>query len=424
MASELIMPKLSMTMEEGQIVNWLKDEGEEVEAGEVILEVLSDKTNFEIESPDNGILLKKLYQEDDVVPVTEVIAYIGEEDEDIDELIDKTEEDSAAEIEEVEEESSDKAEEKEEVKIESDVEISTESEEIVVDKIKTVPAVRRIARENNIDLNLVKASSEDNVIRVKDIREYMDSKAAKEKEKEAELKSVKEPSSEETIIDKLTGIRKASAKKVKESWTEIPHVTITNEVNMEKLLELKDDWNKHQGDDKLKVSVTDILIKIVATVMEKHKVLNAYLEEEKIVYNDNINIGLAVSLGDKLTAPVLKDLKNQKIQNIVKEKQQLIEKAKNNKLSSEDLSGARLTITNLGMYGTEIFTPIINAPASSILGVGKIKKKPVVVDDEIVIQRMMWLSLAFDHRLVEGAPAANFLNEIKELIEFPAKVMF
>ena len=432
MASELIMPKLSMTMEEGQIVNWLKDEGEKVEVGEVILEVLSDKTNFEIESPDNGILLKKLYQEDDIVPVTEVIAYIGEEDEDIDELLSKDKAEESSEEKEEVEETADKAKQKEEVKTTTETEQKTEvkaksskdkNKELAAGKIKTVPAVRRIARENNIDLNKVEGSAEDNVIRVKDIKNYIDSKV--ESEKETELKpAAKEQKAEEPIIEKLTGIRKASAKKVKESWTEIPHVTITNEVNMEKILELKDNWNKQQSDDSLKVSVTDILIKIVTAAMEKHKVLNAYFEDDKIVYNDNINIGLAVSLGDTLTVPVLKNLEKKNIQDIVKDKQKLIDKAKNNKLNSEDLSGARLTITNLGMYGTEIFTPIINSPASSILGVGKIKKKPVVVNDEIIIQRMMWLSLAFDHRLVEGAPAASFLKEIKDLLEFPAKIMF
>ncbi len=423
MAEELIMPKLSMTMEEGQIVNWLVDEGDAVEEGEVILEVLSDKTNFEVEAPASGVLLKKFYEADDVVPVTEVIGYIGEEGEDIEDLIaDKADEakagsDKEAEVEDKEEtaEKTEEAEKTPAAEKEQPAEKTGKEfkDEIITDKIKTVPAVRRIAEENNIDLHKVKPTGENNVIEVRDIENYM---AEMEKEKGTEIEAYRE---------KLSGIRKASAKKVKESWTDIPHVTVTSEVNMEKIIELKDSWNQMQKDDSLKVSITDLLIKIVAVAMERHTIMNAYMEDDvEVVHNEGVNIGLAVSVDDKLTVPVFKNLEAKNIKDIVKEKKELVEKARNNKLKSDEITGGSLTISNLGMYGTEIFTPIINAPQSGILGVGTIKKKPVVVDDEITIKPMMWLSLAFDHRLVEGAPAAAFLKEIKDLLEFPAKVMF
>ncbi|MGM0603197.1 MAG: biotin/lipoyl-containing protein, partial [Bacillota bacterium] len=235
MAEELIMPKLSMTMEEGQIVNWLVDEGDEVEEGEVILEVLSDKTNFEVEAPASGILLKKFYEADDVVPVTEVIGYIGEEGEDIEDLISDKEDKSEAEAEKeaVEEDKEEAAENKEAKKTpaaqkeqpaeKADKELK---DEITTDKVKTVPAVRRIAEEKNIDLRKVEPTGENNVIEVKDIENYI-----AEMEKETEIKAYRE---------KLSGIRRSSAKKVKESWTDIPHVTVTSEVNMEKIIELKD----------------------------------------------------------------------------------------------------------------------------------------------------------------------------------------
>jgi len=417
MAEELIMPKLSMTMEEGQIVNWLVDEGDAVEEGEVILEVLSDKTNFEVEAPASGVLLKKFYEADDVVPVTEVIGYIGEEGEDIEDLIaDKADEAKAGSDKEAEVEDKEETAEKTEEAEKTPAAEKTGKEfkdEIITDKIKTVPAVRRIAEENNIDLHKVKPTGENNVIEVRDIENYM---AEMEKEKGTEIEAYRE---------KLSGIRKASAKKVKESWTDIPHVTVTSEVNMEKIIELKDSWNQMQKDDSLKVSITDLLIKIVAVAMERHTIMNAYMEDDvEVVHNEGVNIGLAVSVDDKLTVPVFKNLEAKNIKDIVKEKKELVEKARNNKLKSDEITGGSLTISNLGMYGTEIFTPIINAPQSGILGVGTIKKKPVVVDDEITIKPMMWLSLAFDHRLVEGAPAAAFLKEIKDLLEFPAKVMF
>lgn len=414
MAVELIMPKLSMTMEEGHIVSWLKDEGEEVEEGEVILEVLSDKTNFEVEAPADGVLLKKIYQEDDVVPVTEVIGYIGEEDENIDELLEESrEEEKKSKEPEAEEDAAEEVSIEE--KISEEEEIAEKAEELGeekpwADKVRTVPAVRRIAAENNIDLKEVTPTGEGNVIELKDIEAYL--------EEQSQVKAVS------GHREKLSGLRKASARKVKESWTEIPHVTITSEVNMEEILKLKDQWNQLQTDKSLGVSLTDLLIKITAAAMEKHKTMNAYLEEDEVVYNDGINIGLAVSMGETLTVPVLKNLENKKIKDIVIEKAELIEKAKENKLKKENLTDGSLTISNLGMYGTEIFTPILNAPESGILGVGAVKKKPVVVDDEIKAQRMMWLSLSFDHRLVEGAAAAEFLREIKDLLEFPAKVMF
>lgn len=410
MAVELIMPKLSMTMEEGHIVSWLKDEGEEVEEGEVILEVLSDKTNFEVEAPADGVLLKKIYQEDDLVPVTEVIGYIGEEGENIDDLLEERGEEKESQKAEAEEDTSEEVSEEKETADKAEKAKESEEEKPWADKVRTVPAVRRIAAENNIDLKDLTPTGEGNVIELKDIEAYL--------EEQSQVKAVS------GHREKLSGLRKASARKVKESWTEIPHVTITSEVNMEEILKLKEQWNQLQTDQSLRVSLTDLLIKITAAAMEKHKTMNAYLEEDEVVYNDGINIGLAVSMGETLTVPVLKNLENKKIKDIVIEKAELIEKAKDNKLKKENLTGGSLTISNLGMYGTEIFTPILNAPESGILGVGAVKKKPVVVDDEIKAQRMMWLSLSFDHRLVEGAAAAEFLREIKELLEFPAKVMF
>jgi len=408
MATELIMPKLSMTMEEGHIVSWLKEEGEELEEGEVILEVMSDKTNFEVEAPAGGVLLKKIYGEDEIVPVTEVIGYIGEEGENIDELLEESRderevEESEAEGDKAEEESSEVEETTEEIE-------EPKEEKYWSDKVRTVPAVRRIATENNIDLKEVTPTGESNVIEVKDIEAYL--------EAQSQTKAVS------GHREKLSGLRKASARKVKESWTEIPHVTITSEVNMEEIIKLKDQWNQLQSDKSMRVSLTDLLIKITAAAMGKHKTMNAYLEEDEIVYSDGINIGLAVSMGETLTVPVLKNLENKKIKDIVIEKAELINKAKDNKLKKENLTGGSLTISNLGMYGTEIFTPILNAPESGILGVGAVKKKPVVIDDEIKAQRMMWLSLSFDHRLVEGVAAAKFLREIKDLIEMPGKVMF
>jgi len=420
MATELIMPKLSMTMEEGHIVSWLKEEGEEVEEGEVILEVLSDKTNFEVEAPAGGVLLKKIYEEDEVVPVTEVIGYIGAEGENIEDLLeskeDEEEESDKAEAEKVEQDETEAeiTAEKESEESEEAEEESLEIAQKIEGKVRTVPAVRRIAKENNIDLKNVTPTGEGNVIEVKDIERYL----AEEKSKEAAAET------KDISREKLSGLRKASARKVKESWREIPHVTITSEVNMEEILKLKDQWNMLQSDKDLHVSLTDMLIKIVALAVEKHNVMTAYLEDDEIIYNKGVNIGLAVALEDKLTVPVLKNLESKKIKDIVKEKRELIQKAKENKLKKEDLTGGSLTISNLGMYDTEIFTPILNAPESGILGVGAVKKKAVVVGDEIKPQRMMWLSLSFDHRLVEGAPAAQFLKEIKDLLEMPGRVMF
>ena len=435
MAKEVIMPKLGMTMEEGEILKWHKEEGQEVKKGEVLLEVMSDKTALEVESNFEGLLLKRIYNEGDVVPVLETIAIIGKEGEDISGLLvkkDKPEDTPAQKIEETENQKQ-VAEAVEQV----------EAEEI--GKPKASPAAKRLARENDIDLSLIDGTGpggriiEDDVLKfISQQRGYRTTPAAQKLAqsegvdldkiagdgfqriyKDDVLQHISDQDTTKVMTERLSGVRKTGAERLSMSWRMVPHVTLTAEVDMKNTLELRSRLNERLKETNKKISVTDILLKAIASALQKHPAMNAYLEDNTIHYNKDINVGLAVAVEDKLVVPVIKDVDKKNFTEIVEEKSLLIKKAKQNSLSREDITKGSFTLTNLGMFGIDIFTPIINMPESGILGVGQVKKKPVVIDDEIRIRPMMWLSLSFDHRLVNGAPAAEFLADIVKVLEEP-----
>ena len=372
MIREIIMPKLGETMEEGYLVSWKKEEGEKVEKGEVLFEVMSDKTNFEVESPHSGYLRKKLFlPSDDPIPVTTVIAYISDTpDEPLPE------------------------EEKEEEK-----EVKEEVEE---ERIKATPLARKIAKEKSIDLKKVKGTGPGGRIEKKDVENYIES-----------CEEVEGGGGYEVI--KWSPMRKVIAKRLTESKRDIPHYYFEGEFIMDQVVLLKE-IKKEEGKN---FSYTDFLIFFAGKAIEKYPVINAAVVKDEIRVYKSIDIGIAVAIEDGLVVPAIKNVNKKTIEEISEERKNIVEKAREGKLSKEDTEGARFVISNLGMYGVDNFQPIINPPGVAIMGVGKIEKKAVVINDEIQIRTVMNISFSFDHRIIDGSYGGLFYSYFKEIVENP-----
>lgn len=362
MVTKVVMPKLSLTMKEGTVGKWYKKEGDTVTKDEPIVEVISEKATYDLEAPASGILRKILVEGGVDVPVDEVLAVISESDE---------------------------------VLPETEVP-KKEAQEVIQMKpfVPASPAARRLARERGIDLSLVGGSGPEGRISEDDVEQFV------------ERSSGTFPKIKETI--RLAGVRKISAERLSMSFKSAPHSTVMMEIDVSKAAVLH---------DKLRVSYTAIIVKATAEALVEHPMINSSLDGEQIKVFGDVNVGVAVATENGLVVPVIHNADRKTLAEIDKAIEELTAKAKQARLEREDVSGGTFTITNLGMYGISSFTPIINLHEAAILGVGAINKKPVVVGDKIEIKPLMTLSLSYDHRIVDGAPAAQFLREVKERIE-------
>lgn len=363
LVTKVLMPRLSLTMKEGTVVHWFKKEGETVNKGEPLVEVVTEKVTYDVEAPESGVLRKILVLEGVDVPVAETLGVITATDEQF----------------------------KEEIIAEKPAK-ETEIEE----RALASPAAKRLAKEYGIDITQVKGSGPEGRIVEEDVKKF------------AEETKVTGPRVREFIP--LTGIRKTAAERVTLSAKTAPHSTVTMEADM---------TNATRLHEEKQVSYTDILVKAVAKALAEHSIVNSSLDGEQIKIFEDVNIGVAVATEKGLVVPVIRNADKKGLEEISSTLNDLIEKAKTGKLSKEELSGGTFTITNLGMFGVEIFTPIINPPETAILGVGKIVEKPVIVNKEIAVKSMMYLSLSYDHRVIDGAPAAQFLQKMKQYLENP-----
>ncbi|MCX7917156.1 MAG: 2-oxo acid dehydrogenase subunit E2 [bacterium] len=400
MIKEIIMPKLGETMEEGYLVSWKKNEGDKVEKGEILFEVMSDKTNFEVESPYSGYLRKILFHpSDQPIPVTTVIAYMT---------------DTLEEPIEIKEEMGDvKVEEKEEVPI-----VETEKEKIEEkgERIKISPIAKKLAEEHNIDITKVKGSGPDGRIEKKDILEYIEKlKIEIEKETKETTKT-----KEEYEVLKWSPLRRIIAKRLTESKQNIPHYYFQGKVIVDEILKIKE-IKEREGE---KYTITDFLIFLTSRVIEEFPLIGASVINDEIRVYKNIDIGLAISVSDGLVVGSIKNANEKTIKIISEDRKKLVERAKDGKLTEEDIKGTNFVISNLGMYEVENFYPIINPPGVAIMGVGKIEKGVFVENEKIVLKNYMYISFSFDHRIIDGAYAANFYKRLKEVIENPSVLLF
>jgi pyruvate dehydrogenase E2 component (dihydrolipoamide acetyltransferase) len=386
MIKEVIMPKLGQTMEEGIIEKWRKKEGERVEKGDILLDITTDKATLEVESYVSGLVKKIIHQEGETVPVAKVIAYIGEPEDEVPSIIEVM---PAPEI-------------KQEIP-----EKEVKEREEIGERIKASPAARRIAREKKIDISLIKGTGPGGRITEKDV---LDAKKEVLPKKEASAKPI-------SPIRRIIGERMSLSKR------EIPHYYLTASLDMHEVIELRKKINQETKKDEAKVSYNDFLIKAVALTIREFPSFNTYFEKGVIKEREAINIGLAVAIPEGIIVPVIRNAAYSPFMEIVKKRQELVEKARTQRLFPDEYSGGSFTISNLGAYSIESFCAIINPPECAILAVGSIADSPVVLKGEITIRPLMKVTLSLDHRVIDGVVGAGFLQKLKELIELPGGLM-
>ena len=424
MAEIIRMPKMSDTMEEGVIASWLKKVGDEIKSGDILAEVETDKATMELESYDDGTLLHIGVKDGDSVPVDGIIAIIGEKGEDVNEILKDVDSDSSEveEIKEIKEEST-PIKKVEEIKDDNKEIVITEPTKIVSElkdeRVKASPLAKKLANEKGIDISNISGSGDGGRIIRKDIENYKDvSTSSNEPVKEITLPKIHSEESFEELP--VTQMRKTISKRLAESKFSAPHFYLTMEVDMENCIEGRKKINESSD---IKISFNDIILKACAVALRKHPMVNSSFLTDKIRINHHVHIGVAVAVDEGLLVPVVRFADNKSLSHISAEVKSLAKRAKEKQLQPSDWEGNTFTISNLGMFGISEFTAIINPNDSCILAVGGIKNTPVVKKGEVVPGNIMKLTLSCDHRLVDGATGAAFLQTLKELIEDPIKIL-
>lgn len=425
------MPRLSDTMEEGTVATWNKQEGDDVEEGDILAEIETDKATMEFESFYNGVLLYIGIKEGESAPVDDVLAIIGPKGTDVDQVLASLKSDSSGDSSQSDKkESSDKKETTDKAsEAEDNTSASTEKQHEGRDgkRIFASPLAKRIAADKGIDLTAVKGSGDNGRIVKKDIENYKPStkpaatSATAEPTAESTAAKPYVPAGEEAFEEvKNSQMRKTIAKRLGESKYTAPHYYLTIEVDMDNAMTSRKAINALPD---TKVSFNDLVIKASAMALRKHPRVNSQWDGNVTKIAKHIHIGAAVAVEDGLVVPVLRFADQQSMTQIGANVKEYAKKARNKKLQPDDMEGSTFTVSNLGMFGIEDFTSIINQPNSAILSVGKIAEKPVVKNGEIVVGHTMKLTLACDHRTVDGATGAKFLQTLQAYLENPVTML-
>ncbi len=449
MATKVVMEALSPTMEEGRLVKWLKNEGDAVKTGDILAEVETDKAVMELVARGDGILRKRLGNEGDASPVGTLLAVIAGADENIDGLLTKTVE--ATEKTEAAESSGPAIATEKATTIAAPVAARVASEPAPqparpaervsgfgpvaqsaisatsatsvpsASRVKSSPLARRIASERGVELSQVRGSGPGGRIIRKDIETAAaagpsrSSGAAGKAQKAAEPRFITRDGDYQDIP--LTQIRKTIARRLAESLGPIPTFYLTAEWDAERASEMRDQL-KELGDD-YKISFNDIVIKAVANALADHPEVNAWWMGDHVRHFNRVHVAMAVAIPEGLITPVIFDADRKSIGQISAEAKQLAGLARQRKLTPEQYTGSTFSVSNLGMFGIEHFTAIINPPEAGILAIGAVEPKPVVVDGQVVVRQKMRVTMSCDHRVIDGATGAKFLLAVKRLFENP-----
>ena len=428
---EVPMPKLSMTMEEGELITWVKHEGDQVRAGEVIAEVNSDKVEMEVESPADGTLVRLAAAEGEVVPVGAPIATLETEAEDLlGGILGPAAGDGAAQEAEARPDggetaapppageappadTADKA---------PAPPATTEQAPAAAGPTPVVPAARRRAAELGVDLSAVAGSGRDGLVRVTDV-EAAAAPAAPAPAARPAAAPVEAGDVEEVP---LTPMRRVVARRLTESMQSAPHFYLTVRVDVTRLLELRAELNRQlaAGGQDLKVSVNDMIVKACAGLLAANRELNVSFGGDKLVIHQRVHIGVAVAVDGGLLVPVVRDADQKSLTQVAREAGELVGRARAGRLGGDDMGGGTFTVSNLGMLGVEQFTAVINPPEAAILAVGAAILEPVVTaDGEVEVRQVLRLTLSIDHRAVDGATGARFLAQLKDVLEQPLRIV-
>jgi len=415
------MPRLSDTMEEGTVASWLKKEGDKIEEGDILAEIETDKATMEFESFNEGTLLFIGLKEGETAKVDSLLAIIGPEGTDVSDIAKKIGDSSSSEKhEEKTEKSAEKketakeeapktAEKKTEEKKQSKPAINNSKERIFIS-----PLAKKIAEEKGINLNQVEGSGENGRIIKSDIENFVP-----QTQTASDVKFVAQ--GEEDYDEKPNSqMRKAIAKSLTKSKFSAPHYYLNVEFDMDNSMAFRAQFNSIPD---TKISFNDMIVKACALALKKHPQVNSQWFDDKMRLNNHVHVGVAVAVEDGLVVPVVKFANEQSLPQIGAAVRDYAGRAKNKKLTPDEMSGSTFTVSNLGMFGIDTFTSIINQPNSAILSVGAIVQKPVVKEGKIVIGNTMKLSLACDHRTVDGATGALFLQTLKGFIENPVTML-
>jgi pyruvate dehydrogenase E2 component (dihydrolipoamide acetyltransferase) len=383
----VILPRLDPEMKEGTIIEWYKKEGEKIKKGDPLAKVEGEKVIFDVEAPDSGILCQILYSTGVAIPIAQTIAIIAESCEEIGETPTTIETNL------------------------DDVTIIEPQTTEVKERLKASPAARRLAEKYNLDLKKVLSTGPGGRIVKNDVL-----RAVEERTKQQEDIEVLET---EEIIP-FAGMRKTIAERMSYSYKNIPQLAITMEIRVSKAREFIAIVSESR---EIRIPLTAFLTMVTGRVLKKFPIMNSIVDDSGIKILKNINIGIAIALEEGLIVPVIQNADGKELIELADEVRDLIGKAKERTLSSDELRGGTFTISNLGGFGVDLFAPIINPPQSAILGIGRIAQKPIVENKEIMIEPIMNMTLVFDHRVVDGSKAAEFLGAVKKLIENPIKLL-
>jgi pyruvate dehydrogenase E2 component (dihydrolipoamide acetyltransferase) len=418
MSSRIVMPKLSDTMEEGKILRWLKKEGDPVETGQTLAEIETDKATVEMEAYTSGVIRRLVVAEGETVKVGGLIGIIGAADEDVSALL--------AEEPPVPVAATPHAVPRPEASVPratGAIPPPTPAEPAVGRALKASPLALRMAAESGVDLKDIVGTGPQGRIVKRDIEAALGASRAASQVAEpspvAGLGPVSpdsggtEPMEVQTV--ELSSIRRTIAKRLVQSKGPIPHFYLTVDVAVDRL------WADYQAlrADESSVSLTDIVVKAAAAALRRHPEMNASFAGDHVKQYGRVHIGLAVALDDGLITPVVRDADRKPLEAIARETAVLIERARAHKLQPDDYTGATFSVSNLGMMGIEEFSAIINPPEAAILAVGSVRQTPVVDGDVVRIGRRMKLTLSVDHRVVDGATAARFLQTLTRMLENP-----
>lgn len=432
--SEIQMPRLSDTMEEGVISTWVKQVGDKVASGDVLVEIETDKAVMEYEAYEDGFLVKQSVSEGDTVPIGAVIGVIGDSPDAVPDDSGSGGSEPAAEESADEDGSGDDASAEAPSAEDAPVEAPAPSSDDESDgpRPRTSPLARRLAREYGLDINRIQGSGPKGRIVRADIEAAAKDGGARESAPAAPAAQESKPAaaaapafddgrdSEEL---KVSNVRKVIARRLTESKQTVPHFYLRRTIDAEALKGFRGQINEQLASTGAKISFNDLIVKASATALKLHPAVNSSWVDDKLLQHRRINVGVAVAVEGGLVVPVLHETDRATLSEISTRTRELAGKARDGKLKPQEMSGGTFSVSNLGMFGVDSFSAVINPPEAAILAVGAMRQEPVVVDGEVVVRNRISLELSVDHRAVDGAVGAAFLKDLAEILEEPMRII-